>query len=58
MAIKVAKRGRIAPFMVMEMLRAANARSAAGHDVIHLELGEPSTGAPAPALRAESDIMV
>ncbi len=52
MAIKVAKRGRIAPFMVMEMLRAANARSAAGHDVIHLELGEPSTGAPAPVLEA------
>ncbi|MCZ6849701.1 MAG: aminotransferase class I/II-fold pyridoxal phosphate-dependent enzyme [Alphaproteobacteria bacterium] len=46
MAIKVATRGRIAPFVVMEVMRAANARAAAGYDVIHLEVGQPSTGAP------------
>ncbi len=38
--------------MVMDVIRAANARAAAGHDVIHLEVGEPSTGAPAPVLEA------
>ncbi len=38
--------------MVMDVMRAANARAAAGHDVIHLEVGEPSTGAPAPVLEA------
>jgi aspartate/methionine/tyrosine aminotransferase len=52
MAIKVADRGRIAPFIVMEVMRAANARAAAGGDVIHLEVGEPSTGAPAAVLVA------
>ncbi len=52
MAIKVAQRGRVAPFMVMDVMRSANARAAAGHDVIHLEVGEPSTGAPAAVLDA------
>ncbi len=52
MAIKVANRGRIAPFMVMDVMRAANARAAAGHDVIHLEVGQPSTGAPGPVMDA------
>lgn len=32
--------------MVMEVLRAANARQAAGGDVLHLEIGQPSTPAP------------
>lgn len=50
MAIKVARRGHIAPFMVMDVMRRANARAAAGHDVIHLEVGQPSTGAPDPVL--------
>jgi len=50
MAIKVATRGRISPFMVMDVMRAANARAAAGHNVIHLEVGEPSTGAPYPVI--------
>ena len=52
MSIKVARRGQIAPFMVMDVMRAANARAAAGHDVVHLEVGEPSTGAPQPVLDA------
>lgn len=32
--------------MVMEVLRAANERQAAGGDVLHLEIGQPSTSAP------------
>lgn len=39
-------RGRVAPFIVMEVLRAANERQAAGGDVLHLEIGQPSTPAP------------
>jgi aspartate/methionine/tyrosine aminotransferase len=42
----------IAPFYVMEMIRAAEQRSAAGGDVLHLEVGQPSTGAPAAVLAA------
>ena len=52
MVIKVAARGRIAPFMVMDVMRAANARAAAGYDVIHLEVGQPATGAPDPVIAA------
>jgi aspartate/methionine/tyrosine aminotransferase len=44
--LKVSARGKISPFIVMEVMRAAHARAAAGGDVIHLEVGQPSTGAP------------
>lgn len=46
MTLKIAQRGRVPPFIVMEVLRDANARSAAGRDVLHLEVGQPSTPAP------------
>ncbi len=52
MALKVAARGRVPPFIVMDVLRAANERAAAGHDVLHLEVGQPGTAAPAPILEA------
>ncbi len=52
MTLKVARRGQIPPFIVMEVMRAANARAAAGGDVIHLEVGQPSTGAPAGVVAA------
>jgi aspartate/methionine/tyrosine aminotransferase len=52
MALKVAGRAAIAPFIVMEVLRAANARAAAGGSVLHLEIGQPSTPAPRPVLDA------
>ncbi|QQS13810.1 MAG: aminotransferase class I/II-fold pyridoxal phosphate-dependent enzyme [Rhodospirillales bacterium] len=48
----VTRREPIPPFMVMDMLRAANQRQAAGEAVIHLEVGQPSTGAPAAVLEA------
>ncbi len=47
MALKIAKRGGIPPFIVMDVLRAANARAAAGEEVLHLEVGQPATPAPA-----------
>ena len=47
MALKIAKRGGIAPFIVMDVLRAANERAAAGEEVLHLEVGQPATPAPA-----------
>jgi aspartate/methionine/tyrosine aminotransferase len=48
--MKVAKRGAVPPFIVMEMLAAANLRAARGGDVLHLELGEPNTPAPKPVI--------
>ena len=52
MALKVSKRGTIPPFIVMDVLRAANERAANGHDVVHLEVGQPSTGAPSLVVEA------
>ncbi|BBK41367.1 aminotransferase [Allostella vacuolata] len=52
MALKVAGRGRIPPFIVMDVVRAAEARAAAGHDVLHMEIGQPSTPAPRGVLAA------
>jgi aspartate/methionine/tyrosine aminotransferase len=38
----------------MEVMRAAAALESEGRDVLHLEVGQPSTGAPAGALAAAS----
>lgn len=46
MALKIAGRGLIPPFIVMDVVRAAEARAAAGHSVLHMEIGQPSTAAP------------
>jgi aspartate/methionine/tyrosine aminotransferase len=51
--LKVAKRlNEIAPFRVMELLARANELASLGHDVIHLEVGEPDFDTPAPILAA------
>ena len=52
MTLKVSKRGTIPPFIVMDVLRAANEREAQGQGVLHLELGQPGTSAPGPVLEA------
>ncbi|MGM0785575.1 MAG: aminotransferase class I/II-fold pyridoxal phosphate-dependent enzyme [Pseudomonadota bacterium] len=43
---------RVAPFRVMSLLEVAQAREAAGHDVIHLEVGEPDFATPDPVVAA------
>jgi aspartate/methionine/tyrosine aminotransferase len=50
--MKIAKRGVVDPFFAMEVLKAANEREAAGGDVLHMEVGQPSTGAPGRVLEA------
>lgn len=52
MPLKIAKRGAIPPFIALEVLRAANERSATGDDVLHLEIGQPATGAPRAVVEA------
>ncbi|TVR95399.1 MAG: aminotransferase class I/II-fold pyridoxal phosphate-dependent enzyme [Rhodospirillales bacterium] len=54
---RIARRGGIPPFIVMDVMRAANERAAAGGDVLHLEVGQPGTGVPAPVLDAVRDAM-
>lgn len=50
--LKVASRAKIDPFIVMDVFAAANARAAAGADIIHMEVGEPGSGPPAAVLSA------
>ena len=45
-------RSGIASFIVMDVMRAAAAREAAGHKVIHMEVGQPGTSAPKAAREA------
>lgn len=52
MTLKAAKRSAIQPFIVMDVMRAANALQAQGTDVLHLEVGQPSTPAPKRVLEA------
>lgn len=50
--VKVSTRSGIAPFHVMEVMKAAAERQRAVGDVLHLEVGQPSTPAPGPARAA------
>ncbi len=50
--MKVSKRGAIAPFMAMDVMRAANEREAKGHSLVHMEVGQPSDPAPKKVIEA------
>src|SRR5437763_7490122 len=52
MPFRPSRRGLVPPFIAMDVLRAANEREAAGQSVIHLEVGQPGTPAPAAVLDA------
>jgi aspartate/methionine/tyrosine aminotransferase len=52
MSLAPSRRGLVPPFIAMDVLRAANEREAAGHSVIHLEVGQPGTPAPPAVLEA------
>ena len=43
---QLARRSRIDPFIVMDVMGEANEREAAGEDIIHMEVGQPGTPAP------------
>jgi len=47
MPLSPSKRGLVPPFIAMDVLRAANAAEAAGRRIVHLEVGQPGTQAPA-----------
>ncbi len=52
MARTPARRAEISPFYVMEVMRAAEEREQAGGEVLHLEVGQPSTPAPKGVIEA------
>ncbi len=51
MTFKSSQRGNVPPFIVMDVMRDAAALEAQGRDIVHLEVGQPSTGLPAHAAK-------
>ncbi len=45
-------RGEVDPFIVMDVMEAARQAEAAGRHIIHMEVGQPGTGAPKGATKA------
>jgi len=43
---RMARRSSIDPFSVMDVMGEANARAAAGEDIIHMEVGQPAAPTP------------
>src|SRR5579862_8616152 len=52
MPLTPSRRGLVPPFIAMDVMREALAHEAAGQSVIHLEVGQPGTPAPAAVLDA------
>lgn len=50
--MRTSSRGMVDPFIVMDVMEAARAAEAAGRHIIHMEVGQPSTPAPAAARAA------
>jgi aspartate/methionine/tyrosine aminotransferase len=39
-------RSEVDPFIVMDVMEAARAAEEAGRDIVHMEVGQPGSGAP------------
>ena len=50
--MKKSTRGDVAPFIVMDVMEAARLEEAKGRDIIHMEVGQPGSGAPKKAIEA------
>ncbi len=50
--MQVSRRGTVDPFIVMDVMEAARLAEAAGRHIIHMEVGQPGTPAPAAARAA------
>jgi aspartate/methionine/tyrosine aminotransferase len=55
--MRSATRGHVDPFIVMDVMEAARAAESAGQSVIHMEVGQPGTPAPAGARAAVATAM-
>jgi aspartate/methionine/tyrosine aminotransferase len=50
--MKIGRRAEVPAFIVMDVMKAAAEREAEGGEVLHMEVGQPSTGAPAKVIEA------
>ncbi|MDP2740707.1 MAG: aminotransferase class I/II-fold pyridoxal phosphate-dependent enzyme [Pseudorhodobacter sp.] len=55
--MRVSRRGVVDPFIVMDVMEAARTAEAAGRHIIHMEVGQPGTPAPAGARAALATAM-
>ena len=55
--MRTSRRSDVDPFIVMDVMEAARAAEDAGRHVIHMEVGQPGTGAPQAAIRALGEAM-
>jgi aspartate/methionine/tyrosine aminotransferase len=55
--MRISRRGQVDPFIVMDVVEAARALEAAGRSIIHMEVGQPGTAAPAGARAALAQAM-
>ena len=55
--MKTSRRSQVDPFIVMDVMEAARRAEAAGRHIIHMEVGQPGTPAPAGARAALADAM-
>ena len=55
--MKTSRRSEVDPFIVMDVMEAARRAEAAGRHIIHMEVGQPGTGAPQGATRALAQAM-
>ena len=55
--MRMSSRGQVDPFIVMDVMEAARAAEVAGRDIVHMEVGQPSTPAPATARRALASVL-
>ncbi len=55
--MRVSRRGEVDPFIVMDVVRAAQEAEAKGRRIIHMEVGQPGTPAPRGATQALGRVM-
>jgi aspartate/methionine/tyrosine aminotransferase len=55
--MRTSSRANVDPFIVMDVMEAARRAEEAGRHIIHMEVGQPGTGAPAGALDAVARAM-
>lgn len=55
--MRVASRSQVDPFIVMDVMEAARAAEDAGRSIIHMEVGQPGTPAPARARAAVAETL-
>ena len=57
MVLKRSARGEARPFIVMDVMGSANTLETAGEEILHLEIGQPSTPAPRGVLAASREAL-